>query len=63
MVQSKLCYMTNVMKGTDPNVAIFPRKSYREKKTKSNRFISSFNKKIHRSHFVKLTYNYTILLL
>jgi len=41
MVQSKLCYMTNVMKGVDPNVAIFPRKSYREKKTKSSGFISS----------------------
>lgn len=44
MVQSKLHYMINVKKGADPNVAIFPRKSYREKKTKSSGFISSFNK-------------------
>jgi hypothetical protein len=37
--------MTNVKKGADPNIAIFLRKSYREKKIKSSGFISSFNKK------------------
>jgi hypothetical protein len=63
MAQSKLCYMTNVKKWAYPNVAIFPRKSYREKKTKSSGFISSFKKKMHRSHYVRLTYNYVFLLI
>ena len=45
MVHTKLCYMTNVMNGADSNVAIFPKKSYREKKTKSSGFISFFSTK------------------
>jgi len=52
------------MKGADLNVDIFPRKSYREKKSKSSGFISSFNKKnLHRSNYVRLISNYATLLL
>jgi len=65
MVQSKLCYMTNVKKAADPNVALFPRKSYREKKTKSSSFTLSFNNNNKKKAHVSLckAYNYVVLLL